>query len=215
MQRRRRQSAVALAFAALLLCSGCLGVLAGSEPASFEASPAAASEAALDEAGYESTGTETRTDNRTVGVLGQSRTVAVTSHVATYERRTSLGPFGERTVGAFAVASTPAVEIAGEARNPIAEYDAAEMVRRFGGAYGDVGNVSAVESRNVTALGSETTVRKYAAEATVDGHRVPVSVHVATVRNDGDIVVAVGAYPREIDGEAATLGLIRGLRHPV
>lgn len=209
-----RRSAVAAAFAALVLCSGCLGVLTGSEPASFESSPAAVSGDALAETGYERAGNETRAVERTFTVLGQNRTAEVTSHVATYERRAAVGPFGERTVGWFAVVSTPAVELAGETYNPVAGDGGAELIRRFGGAYGRIENASAVGSRNVTALGTETTVRKYAAEAVVDGRRVPVSLRVTTVRDGDDFVVAVGVSPRSVGGEAATLRLVRSLRHP-
>lgn len=212
----KRRGAIAAGFAALLpLSSGCLGVITGSKPASFEASPVSIGDDALAETGYESTGTETRTVERTVTALGQDRTVEITNHVATAERRATLGPLGERTVGAFAAASTPAVEIAGETHNPLAEYDGGELIRRFSGRYGPVENVSAAGSRTVTALATETTVEKYHAEATVEGRRVPVALHVATIRHEGDLVIAVGAYPRSIDGEAATMRLMRGLRHPV
>lgn len=211
---RTGRSAAALTFAALVLCSGCLGFATGSEPAAFEASPAAASEAAVSETGYVPSGNDTRTDDRAFTVLGQNRTATVTSHVATYERHAALGPFGERRIGLFAVASTPAVSVAGETFNPIAGYGDRELLERFGGAAGRIENVSAVGSRTVTALGTDVTVRKHAAEADVGGQRAAVYVHVATVSHGDDYLVAVGVYPRAIDGESETLRLVRGLRHP-
>jgi hypothetical protein len=202
--------------ALLLLTSGCLGVITGDESLRFEAQPAAVDDTAAANAGYSLTEAKTATVNRTFEVAGQTRTVTVDNRVATYEKALDFGPLGTARLGTFAVVTTPAVEIAGETLNPLGDYDNDQLVGLLASNYTGLQDVDRVSSRQVTALGTETQVTKYAATApTAFDQQIDVFVHVTSVRHEGDFVIAMGVYPQVLDGEEdRILELVRALEHP-
>jgi hypothetical protein len=75
--------------------------------------------------------------------------------------------------------------------------------------------VERVSSRQITVLGKETTVTKYAAKTTVQGREVDVYVHVTKLQHESDFIVALGIYPRQLDGEQSNiLEMMRAIEHP-
>jgi hypothetical protein len=210
----RRRALLALALAALVVSSGCLGFLAGSEPLEFAADPARTDAAAAADAGYDLNATETLVEERTVEAAGQSRTVEVTSRVATYERAVELGPLGRAKLGVFAVVSSPAVEVAGQTFNPLADASNGDLVGMVGSQYSGLSTGDPVSSRSVQALGTTANVTKFAGTAVFAGQSVDVFVHVTKVRHGDDFVVAVGVYPRRVDDADAVVAMVRALEHP-
>ncbi|WP_411963587.1 DUF6517 family protein [Haloferax sp. YSMS24] len=206
----------ALALTALVLTSGCLGVLTGEESLRFESDPAATDATAASSAGYETNGTRTLEVNRTFSVAGQERRVVASNHITTYEKTLDLGFFGEAKLGVFTVISTPAVEVAGETLNPIGDYSNDRLVRLVQSEYQGLSDVEQVSSRNVQILGEQANVTKYSATATVaNNQQVDVFVHVTKVRHGDDFIVSVGVYPQQLGGEEDNiLELMRAIEHP-
>ena len=210
-----RRSAIALLVVALAATSGCLGVITGEEPLSFEADPAATDEAVAANAGYESAGTEAQVVNRSVSVAGQTREVEATTYVTKYRKSFSLPVVGGANLGTFAVVSTPAAEVAGKEFNPLADYDNDDLVRMLSGGYGGVDGSNPVENRRITALGTEMNVSKYAGQATFGGQTVDVYIHVGKVRHGDDYVVAMAVYPQQFSEGENVYEMVRALAHPV
>jgi hypothetical protein len=201
--------------AILVVSSGCVGFLAGSEELSFAADPAATADSAASSAGYESNGTRTQRVEREFTVAGQTRTVEAANEITTYEKAIEIPLLGEAKLGVFTLVSSPAVEIAGETFNPIGDYSNDRLVRLVASEYGGLSGAEQVSERRLTALGTRTTVTKYSATATVQGEEVDVFVHVTKVRDGEDFVVALGIYPQRLDGEAENvLDMIRAVEHP-
>ena len=198
----QRRTVAAVALAALLLSSGCIGFLVGSEPAEFSASKATASDAALSETGYEERSVTDETINESFSVGGQERQVTVTNWVAQYDRSVSIGPIAEQDLAVFAVFSTPKVDVLGQTFNPVGRLSNAELVKQVQSQYSSLSGVRQVDSSNVTVLGTETEVSKFAATTTVNGMEVDVYVHLTKVEHEGDYVIALAVYPQKLDGEA-------------
>nr|WP_058827786.1 DUF6517 family protein [Haloferax sp. Q22] len=210
-----RRVVAVLALVALVLTSGCIGFLTGEETLTFESQPATADATVAENAGYETNGTETFAVNRTLSFGGQERKIAASNHITTYEKSLDLGFFGEAKLGSFSVISTPAVEVAGQPRNPIGDYSNDDLIRLVDNQYQGLSDVDPVSSRNVQMLGQTTNVTKYSATARFGGQEVDVYVHVTKVQHNEDFVIAIGLYPQQLDGEEENvLELIRSVEHP-
>lgn len=212
MLTKRHLAGIALAL--LVVSSGCIGFLTGSEELTFEADPAATSESAASSAGYELNGTREQTVEREFTVAGQTRTVEAVNQITTYEKTIDVPVLGEAKLGVFTVVSSPAVEIAGKTFNPLGDYSNDQLVQLVASRYEGLSDVEQVSQRQVTALGTETTVTKYSATATFQGQEVDVFVHVTKLRDGEDYIVALGVYPQRIDDAEAILSMTRALEHP-
>ncbi|WP_416839852.1 DUF6517 family protein [Haloferax sp. DFSO52] len=210
-----KHALAALAFAALVLTSGCLGVLTGDESLTFESEPAATDATVASNAGYETNGTQTFEVNRTFNVAGQEPRVVASNHITTYEKKIDLG-FFEAKLGVFSVISTPAVDVAGETLNPIGDYSNDQLIGLVKSQYRGLTDVEQVNSRNVQILGEQANVTKYSAKATFANDRqVDVYVHVTKVRHNEDFIVSIGVYPQQLSGEEdSILEMMRSIEHP-
>jgi len=212
---RRKRLVAVLMLSVLVVSSGCIGFLTGSEALTFEADPAATAESAASSAGYESNGTRTQVVEREFSAAGQTRTVEAASKVTTYEKTIDIPLLGSAKLGVCTVVSSPAVEIAGETFNPIGDYSNDRLVRFIASSYDGLDGVEQVSQRQITVLGTETTVTKYSATAPFQGEDVDVFVHVTKVRDGEDFVVALGIYPQRLDGEEENIiSMTRAAEHP-
>lgn len=209
-----RQTVAALTLAVLLLSSGCIGFLVGSEPAEFSASKATVSDAALSETGYDEEAVNEQSINRSFEVGGQERQVEVTNWAGQYRRSASVGPIDVQDLAVFTVYSTPQVEVLGQTFNPVGRLSNEELVMQVQSRYDGLNDVRQVGSRNVTMLGTETKVSKFSATTTVNGMQIDVYVHITKVKHDGDYVLALAVYPQKLDGEQDRVDvLIQGVEH--
>lgn len=212
-----------LLLALLVGLAGCLspGVGVGAAPAGVPAD-------GLDDAGF--VGPAPRAVNVTVpvGVGPIVVNANVTSHVAVYAdanadvfatetaaRGREAATPANATPTTLVVLSTPGFRTAGVTLNPLARRSDPATVERVvdlldqvpGVPVADLsGEVRAVDSRDQTILGRETTVTTYA------GTRVGATrLTLATVEHDGDVVVLVGTG----DGSTARLvDLMTRVEHP-
>lgn len=198
----------------VLVSAGCLGVITGQEPASFEADPATVTDDTLQSTGYVETGVSPQVINRTVSAAGQSREVEVTNHVAEYERTVELaGASGE--FARFTVVSTPAIELFGRTFNPVGDLSNRELAQRVQSEYGSIDDLEVAGERSVRVLGTATTVTRFTGTATVAGGvEIDVVIHLAKLEHDGDFVIAVAAHPSAIQGERGRVdSLLAGISH--
>lgn len=208
---------LAAALVGLLLTSGCIGFLTGSEALEFSSDPVAVSDQAREDTGYAEIRREPQTLNRSFTVADQTREVQVTNHIGEYARSVSLPVFGDQQVARFTVLSTPKVEIAGQGPfNPVDDLDNRDLVLRLQQQYDGIENVQSESNRTVTVLGNETTVSKFRADATMtNGQSTEVFIHITKVEHGEDFLVAVGVYPTQVDGEQDAIDtLLRNIEHP-
>jgi SOS-response transcriptional repressor LexA len=207
---------VGLALSFLLVTAGCVGVLTGDEPLTFEATPVTVADAALEETGYEQSRTDTNQLNREFSAAGQTREVEVTNHIAEYARTVDAGPLGSEDLARFIVVSTPAVEIFDRTFNPVGEMSNRQLVERVQDRYEGLQNVQSQSERTVPVLGTSATVSVFSAEATVKGteQTIDLTLHVTRVRHGDDFVIAIGAHPAVLNGEVQNVDrLLKGVRH--
>lgn len=213
----QRNVALGLLFAVAMATSGCAQAVAGG-PIAFESSPAGVSDDALQETGYQLQEDEEYTVERTVDVpvVGE-RDVTITNHLATYSSagpEDDAGGDAERSVGAFLVLSTPQAQVAGQGTNPLGRMPLKELVEQVTNRAGDQTDARYVGEREITVLGSETTVEKYSSTTEVEGETVEAFVYVTRVGHGDDYVVGVGILPAQFeDDEDAIYRLMRGLEH--
>ncbi|QIB74640.1 hypothetical protein GL213_07680 [Halogeometricum borinquense] len=210
----RRIVAAVLAVAILTTTTGCIGFLTGEESLSFAAKPAVVDESAAESAGYVTDGPQTVEVNETVTVAGQERHVVAKNQVTTYEKTLDLTIF-EAKLGMFTVISSPAVEVAGQTMNPIADYSSRQLVGLVETQYQGLSDVNKVSSQTITVQGQETEVTKFAAKATINGERVDVYVHVMKYKDGEDFIVGLGLYPQKLDSEENNImSMMRAIEHP-
>lgn len=214
MDVRRRTLSTCLVVL-LAVTTGCLGLVTGSQPIQATATEATVSDSVLQSAGYEHARTETRHENQTFSVAGQTREANVTSHFAEYQKTVDLGPVGEYRAAVFGVLATPQVNVLGRARNPVGDMSSVELVHLLQSErYDELSVGRTVGTANETMLGTETTLTKLEGTVAIGSFDVDVYVHVARVRHDGDFVVAFAAYPQSNPDEEATVRtLLRGVEH--
>jgi hypothetical protein len=211
MYTRRR--ALLLGATGIAALSGCTELASGDGPITREASPAAVAQSVLDETGHELEDQREETISREFEVGGQTRQVEATNYATVYTR--TVGEGGAQG-SLFAVVSTPAFKFAGQSFNPVASASNAEILEFVAGQFGGLSGTESVSQSTQTVLGTEATVAKFGAEATFNGERIPIYIHVASVENEGDIVIGAGAYPQALEGseEAAMSQLFGGIVHP-
>lgn len=200
----------------LLVSAGCVGVLTGNEPLTFDAKPVSVSDSALEDTGYEESRTDTDELTREFSAAGQTREVEVTNHIAEYARTVDAGALGSEDLARFIVVSTPAVEILDRTFNPVSEMSNRELVERIQDRYSGLQNVRRQSERPVRVLGTSVTVTVFSAEATVQGtgQTIDVTLHVTRFRHGSDFIVAIGAHPALLDSEAQNVDrLLQGIRH--
>lgn len=210
-----RRALATVAIALLLTTSGCIGFLTGDEALTFAAEPAAVDDTAAQDAGYELNDTRTVEVNRTFEVAGQERRVVASNELTSYDKAFELGPLGEARLGVFTVVSTPAVEIAGQTLNPIGEYSNARLVEFVQQRYSGMSDIERVSEQNITVQGTQTTVTKFSATATIQGRDVDIFIHVTKYRDGEDFILALGVYPQQLGGEEENvLSMMRAIEHP-
>ncbi|MFC6943173.1 DUF6517 family protein [Salinirubellus sp. GCM10025818] len=212
MHHRRAPAGLVLAF--LVLSSGCIGFLAGEEPATFEADPVEVADARQSGAGYETVRVGANTATQSFTVAGETRNVTVTNHVASYQRAVDLGPLGEAPFARFTVLATPQVEVLGQTLNPVEGLSNRDLALRLQSQYDSIEDVRFVGNRTVEILGEPRTVSRFDATTTVAGVGIDLALHVTKFQHGGDFVVAIAVYPARLDGEAARVeAMLRGIQH--
>lgn len=208
-----RQALIAVALAALVTTTGCLGILGG--PVEFSASKATVSDDALEQTGYQEVSVEQSEVNREFSAAGQSKNVTVTNWVAMYERTVSIPALGEKRAAVFSAFASPEVSVVGQTFNPIADYSNRKLAKLAQEQYSSLSVGDSVGTRSVTVLNESAEVTKFEGTATLDGGQsVDVYIHVTKVKHDGDFVVALAIYPQQLDGEQEKVdALLANLEH--
>ena len=199
--------------AALVVTSGCTGVLSG--PVTFSASEATVSDAALEETGYQHNRTDKMEVSRTFTAAGQSKEVEVTNWISEYHQKAGLPGVGEKKVAVFATFASPKVEVLGKSFNPLSKYDNRQLAERFTTQLDSVNDVRKVDSRNRTMLGQSTEVTKFEASVqTTTGVEFDAYIHVTKVEHGDDFVVALAVYPQKLSGQSDKVSrLLDGVEH--
>lgn len=193
--RRRLLAGVGTASAVSL--AGCLGG-AIDDATTHEAAPATVAESAVAEAGY---GLE---DRREVveeeTVAGQS--VEFRNQYVEYARSAELPGIGEVMAGVFTTVTSPRVSVLGRNLNPIGAMGPGEIAAYADEQYPElsVGN-EPVGERSVESL-EPATVTTFSGTVAVEGVDVDALIDVTRFADDGDHVIAVGAYPEVLPGSA-------------
>jgi hypothetical protein len=177
------------------------------------ASPAELDQETRDQTGFAHQGTQELTLTQTVEVGGQSRDLSLTNYLATYTRTV---PDAEAAVASFQSFSTPSVTVGGSEANPIWGIEPKRVLQRVATGpqmtgFDDVREVGTTELRS---LGATRTVTILEGTTERQGQEIVVRLPTATFKHDGDILVVLGGYPRELGGQEQVQTALDGLVHP-
>jgi hypothetical protein len=212
--KRNHRTVASVLLATLLVTSGCVGFLTGSEALEFSASKATVSDQALSDTDYEKVEITEQTVNETVSGAGQEREVQVTNWMAQYDRSVELGALGSKRAAVFVALATPQVEVAGKTFNPVGEMSNRELLEQLQSRYDSLQVGDQVGNDSVTALGEKRSVATFEGQASYQGSSVDVYIHVTKFKHDGDFIIAVAVYPQRLDGEQSKVyALLQGLEH--
>lgn len=217
-----RRAVAALVVVAVVLAAGCVGFVLGNEPLRFPVhDEAAVDDAAASQAGYELVDRRQITlerhillENGTVvadvsGYDGEVRTVVVNATASVYAKnRTVRGE--EFRVGTFAVLTMPEVKAMGQRLNPVQNERPEALLDRIlarvdTSAMGALRNVRRVDARGVEVLGEPVRITRFAADTTVRGRDLTVSLYAGKAYHEGDYVVVLGGHADLFRGERWTL----------
>jgi hypothetical protein len=209
----KRRTVLAGVPSALLVGStaGCTDLITGDE-ARFEAEAATVSQQARSETNYEEQGV--REDVRERNFEQVDRTVVVVNMLSEYSRSVDIGLGLSGELARFTVLSTPQVEIAGQAFNPIDDLNNEELALRLQAQYDGIDNVQPVDERDGSMLGETVTVSRFEAEAQTNGESVDVFIHVAQTQIESDFVIALGVHPKDVAETDRINRLLEGIQHP-
>jgi hypothetical protein len=214
-------NATIIVFALLVLSGGCVGLVDG-DGLAFESTPADVSDATLVDAGYDRLDTRAVSINRTVPVEGSNTSVELTNWVSSYEKSVQIpGASATPASGAMFLITTPAVTVAGTSLNPVAEFSNEALVRfvfEYANsqlAAGSAGEVTTVSERPVSLLNQSVALNKFRTSVQMGGQGVDVTIQMAKVEHEGDIVIFVTLYPQALDAseDDVTAGIVNGVTH--
>lgn len=215
-----RTTLVTLLFVGLLMTTGCLGFVTGTEPLTLESEAVAVSDSVLSATDYEPVRSKTIGIKESVSVADQTRTVKADCHLRVYAREVNLQVNGvtlpaDVAVSRFMVLSTPKAEIAGRSLNPIGEYQEDKLVQQFLREYDGIDDIQLVGNRTVQSLGEERTVSTFSATIQVtENEQISATLQVATFAHGDDYITVVAIYPSQIDEQQRIDRLLKGLEHP-
>jgi len=196
-----RNVVAAVAVAVMMTTAGC-GFILGNDPVEFSASPATVSDEAVDETGYEETNVSEQVISREFEVADQSREVQVTNQLAKYERQLDLPqPIGSKRGGVFVALASPKVEVLDQTFNPLDDMSERDILERFETQYEGITVGERVGTQEVSALGAERELVKFAGTATLAGNEVDVYIHAAKIEHGDDFIAVVAIYPQQVDSE--------------
>ncbi|MFB6191851.1 MAG: DUF6517 family protein [Haloarculaceae archaeon] len=207
-----RGVATSVCILVVVVSAGC-GALSGSGSLTFTASNATVDSRALSETNYSLQRAENTTIDRSIEVGGETKSLTITNHVATYGAEYRGAPLAHAVL-----LSTPRAGAFGQGLNPLGQAARRDLVERASDRAGDLAVDRRVDNRTIRTLGQEVTVTRYAATASGNGSgsggSAEVYVLLMRATHDGDYVIAAITYPRELDaGLEDALTLLRNIEH--
>ncbi|MFC6757611.1 MULTISPECIES: DUF6517 family protein [Haloarcula] len=113
----------------------------------------------------------------------------------------------------FIVVSSPGAKVAGQTLNPAASWSSDRILEQVADQTGQLDDIESDGSRNAESLGDEREVSEFTATTELKGQEIDVRLHVVSFEHEGDVVIAVGAHPEEIDEEENVDELLEGIEH--
>lgn len=220
MNYSRRSLLAAGATGTIALTAGCLDVVLGNGPLTFDADRVAPTDGALEDTGYNERDVGEETLNRTVELPGGiEREVQASIWRSIYTKKVEY--MGQKREGAaFAAVSIPGMEVAGKSFNPLDDMSTKELLERFlshaNSQHGEIENIRHEQSFDLEILGEARTVETFVGEAELEGETIEIELKLTSFDHEGDMPVLLGVYPKMLTEESANVEvLMESVEHPV
>lgn len=202
-----RQLVVGVLFAVALVTSGCVQALTG-DTIVFDASPASVNEETLQRTAYAQQEADRVALDRTVELPGLGeRDVRILNHVRVYAPLSEENETTDEEAipGVLFVVSTPQATVAGQGTNPLGRVPLEELITRVVSRGDGTEDLERVGTRDITTLGTATTVETYETTRQLDGQSVDTLVYVTRVPHGEDYVISVAMLPKQFEDEQGTI----------
>lgn len=193
-----RRLAVGLGLCLLVLSAGCIG-----DDIRFESQAAGVEASALTKTGYTLAGNETRTVTQTVALGDRNRTVRLDIHRRTYERTVADGN-GSTGTAQVTVLSSPAVDLGGASRNPLAGQATRSLLADLQDLPFE--SLQLLGDEQYTVLGQHLSMSRYGYDGRTFG--------ILRLRHDGDLLIVHTTAPDTLPTSEQFRALLEGLVHP-
>ncbi|WP_049990831.1 DUF6517 family protein [Natrinema salifodinae] len=220
MTTSRRSLLAAGATGTLALTAGCLDFVLGNGPLEFDADRVAPSDDALEETGYDETDASEESIERSVELSGGvEREVRASVWTSVYTKEVEYG--GQKREGAaFAAVSIPGMEVMGRSVNPLDDMSNKDLLEEFlnqaAGEHGEIRRIQHEESFDLEILDDGREVDTFVGESDLEGESIEVEIKVASFDHEGDLLVLLGTYPKQLTAESANAEvLMESAEHPV
>lgn len=215
----RRRALLACAGAIPIATAGCLDFVTGDGPIERSAKKALPSDSALDETGYEERESGWEEQGDTIEFASVERDVEIDVWTAAYAKTVEIE---EATIegSAFGLVSTPNEEVAGESLNPLADMSEDEVLEEvkanFGSEYDDLRDIEREGTETIEILDEDRDVAVYGGTTEHEDAEYEVALYLSLVEHDDDILVLIGAHPKELPDERENVEtLMASVEHPV
>ena len=217
----RRQVITAIGTVGIAGLAGCSGLTGDLE---YTAAPATLDPEVAAAEGYDTEGPSVFAITETVEVAGESREVGITTWTTGYQSDT----------GPCVVLSTPAVTLAGQSLNPLAQLSGSELITRLLEELGGGASTRELEAAGETELsifGEARTIEEFTgvletggggavpSELNSDGG-VPIRLYLLSTTHEygdggSDVIFALGFQPQALVDAETMHALFESLQHPV
>lgn len=181
--------------------AGCLGFVRGDDTLSFEAVGARPSEEALSGTGYRHRSTETEPLTEGIEVGGQRREVELKNVVVECDKGVDLGVIGTVRAAMFIAFATPQFELFGRTFHPGDRISPRRVATELGSNYDEFSVGEEIDEWELAVFDETVDVSTFEGRAAMGGTELDIHAHIGTATNDDDLVIFVGAHPRQLTDE--------------
>ena len=187
--------------AGLIGSAGCLGFVRGDDALEYEAVGAHPSNEALSETGYRHRSTEIEPLKEAVEIGSQTREVELKNVVVECDKGVDLGVVGTVRAAMFVAFATPQFELVGQSFHPGDRISPRRIATELGSNYDEFSVGEEREEWQLSVFDEEVDVSTFEGRAAISGTEIDVHAYIGSATNDDDLVIFVGAHPRQLRGE--------------
>lgn len=181
--------------------AGCLGFVRGDDALEYEAIGARPSSDALSETGYRHRSTEVKPMTEAIEVGDQRREIELKNVATECDKGVDLGVVGTVRAAMFVAFATPQFELLGRTFHPGDRISPRRIATELGSSYDEFSIGEEIDEWQLSVFEEEVAVSTFEGRAAMSGTEIDVHAHIGSATNDDDLVVFVGAHPRQLDGE--------------
>lgn len=194
--------------AGLIGSAGCLGFVRGDETLEYEAVGAHPSTGALSETGYRHRNTERQPMNESIDIGDQRREVELKNVAVECDKDVNLGALGTVRAATFVAFATPQFDLLGRTFHPGDRISPRRIATELGSNYDELSIGKEIDEWELSVFDETVDVSTFEGRAALSGTEIDVYAHIGSASTDDDLVIFIGAHPRELNDERENVAIL-------